>query len=85
MDTGFCELKQLSVSGACNDDFMDKPYHEYHDAYKNVHCNISVTPRRKTVFKQNIILKAQIRDKDNNLRWFKPEIDNGCMITCIHP
>jgi len=46
---------------------------------------ITVTPRRKVDFKHNIILKAMLKDKNGCLQWFRPEVDNGCTITCIHP
>jgi hypothetical protein len=35
--------------------------------------------------KKNIILKAYLKDKLGRLRLFRPEVDNGCTITCIHP
>jgi Retroviral aspartyl protease len=72
---GFSEVKHLSVSDACR---------KFDDANFKELRKMSVTPHRK-FFNRNIKLKAQIRCNDGSLKWFDPEIDNGCTITCIHP
>ena len=45
---------------------------------------MQVTPRVKQHFKRKLLLDAQIQS-NQGLRSFKPEVDNGCTITCIHP
>ncbi len=75
MGKGFCEVKQLSISGVC---------HWENDADFEKIQKVTVTPRRKT-YNKSIVLKAEIHDSEGNLNWFRPEIDNGCTITCIHP
>ena len=45
----------------------------------------TVSPRVKNNSKPNLILKAKIRDRNGRMQMFKPEVDNGCTITCIHP